>query len=62
MYRTEIKVKNASGKIKFTKLRIKLLSAWNAPKDLQKLKDYCIAVLTDRIVFLKDNSFNTYEK
>ena len=52
MFNTEIKVRQANKKIKYTKLRIKMLSVWDAPEELKKLKDHCISALKDQIVFL----------
>lgn len=56
MFRTEIKIRNAEQKIKFIELRLKKFYNWDAPNEYQKLKDDCISVLLDRMVFLKNHS------
>ena len=56
MKETNIKVRYAQKKIDFTNYRIRLLCEWDAPKHLEKLKSHCIAVLCDRVSFLKDHA------
>lgn len=61
MNKTEIKVRNADRKIKFTEHRIKLLSKWDAPKKLSGLKNHCIGTLRERIIFMKNHAMEKKE-
>lgn len=56
MFETHIKIKQAAKKIKFTDFRLKQFYNWDAPKEYQYLKDRCISILHERIIFLKEHA------
>ena len=53
---TKINVKNAFGKIEYTKFRLNNFYKWDAQKKHKKLKIHCISTLCNRLIFLEKNS------